>query len=838
MLFAMPLFRIEAVRLGLFMARRPSHPRWLLLLLLVASLTSATAQTTGVILGTVRDKRSQEPLVGVTILADGTTPTDRPNGTTTDADGRYRLVLPTGTYALKATLVGYQPLTKFNVVLSSGNAPQITFELDEASTDLQEVVVKYNRSVQVASIETPNSVQRLTAEEIKANPGSNGDISRVLQTLPGVAAAGAGGFRNDLNIRGGASGENVCYLDGIEIPTINHFSTQGATGGPQGLINPIFIDEATLSSSAFNARYDNPLSAVLQLRQREGNPERLQTNLRLSGSEFGATLEGPLSAKTTFLSSVRRSYLQYFFTLIDLNIRPAYWDFQYKITHRFSKKTTLTTLGIGSIDDFGFAQVRQPTEQTEYELLNNPIIKQTTYTVGLALKRLLPNGFTELTASRSVFNNRLDRFENARNGDEAYRTLKSVSQEAENKLRLTVNQNAGPWEFSYGGMAQLVHYDNDFLAKLTSDVLDGQGKLVRPGLKINFNTVINFAKYGAFGQVSRRFLDERLNLSLGLRTDMNSFTTNGNDPLRTLSPRLSASWQLADRWRLNASLGRYYKIPSYTVLGFRNENGRLVNRSAHYIRSDHAVAGLEYIPSPSLRITLEGFYKQYADYPVSVRDGVSLANQGNIFGAIGNEAVASVGRGRAYGLEAFVQQKFTRKLFFVLALTLFKSEFTGADGQYRPSAWDSRYIFSGQLGRKFPRGWEMGLKLVFQGGLPNTPFDLTASRQNFLATGAGVLDYSRLNTERLGSYKRFDFRMDKKWSRRKVSFDAYFDVQNAFVFGVPGSPQYTFQHTTDLTTFDTTDKLPVAADGSNAKPLILPNDSPVVLPTIGFVVEF
>ncbi|MBC8151512.1 MAG: TonB-dependent receptor, partial [Bacteroidetes bacterium] len=227
--------------------------------------TVANAQNTGVILGTAKDKRTQEPLAGATIVADGT-----PNGTTTDAEGRYRLTLPTGTYTLRATLLGYQPATKFNVVLSSGNSQQLTFDLDETTTDLAEVQVKVNRSIQVASLETPNSVQRLTAEEIKANPGSNGDISRVIQTLPGVAAASANGFRNDLNIRGGASGENVYYLDGIEIPTINHFSTQGATGGPQGIINPIFIEDATLSSSSFNARYDNPLSAVLQLRQREG----------------------------------------------------------------------------------------------------------------------------------------------------------------------------------------------------------------------------------------------------------------------------------------------------------------------------------------------------------------------------------------------------------------------------------------------------------------------------------------------------------------------------------------------------------------------------------------
>ena len=114
--------------------------------------------------------------------------------------------------------------------------------------------------------------------------------------------------------------ENVYYLDGVEIPVINHFATQGAAGGPTGILNVSFIEDATLASSAFHARYDNPLSSVLQFRQRDGNPERFQGNFRLSGTEAALTAEGPLSAKgrTTFLASARRSYLQFLFQALDL----------------------------------------------------------------------------------------------------------------------------------------------------------------------------------------------------------------------------------------------------------------------------------------------------------------------------------------------------------------------------------------------------------------------------------------------------------------------------------------------------------------------------------------
>ncbi len=135
----------------------------------------------------------------------------------------------------------------------------------------------------------------------------------------------------------------------------------------------------------------------------------------------------------------------------------------------------------------------------------------------------------------------------------------------------------------------------------------------------------------------RNLLGDRLSLSFGVRTDLNSFTDNGLNPLETISPRLAASYALSNQWKLNASVGRYFKTPIYTVLGFRDLEGNFLNRDSKYIRSDHYVCGVEFLPTPSTRFTVESFYKRYANYPVSVRDGISLANQGGEFGAIGNE---------------------------------------------------------------------------------------------------------------------------------------------------------------------------------------------------------
>ncbi|GAB2777729.1 hypothetical protein HNQ93_001755 [Hymenobacter luteus] len=802
------------------------------------SATSAWAQSTGVLTGTVRDRKTQEVVPGVTVVLEGTT-----LGTSSDEEGRYRLTdIPTGSYNVRASFVGYEPLLRANVVITSGNASIINLELNSSSQQLSEVQVVGNRAIRVATAETPLSVQRINTEEIKSNPGGNFDISKVIQTLPGVGGGGTGGtagFRNDIIIRGGAPNENVYYLDGIEVPVINHFQTQGSSGGPTGILNVSFIEDVTLSSSAFEARYDNVLSSVLQFRQRDGNPDRVQGNVRLSGTEVAATLEGPLAKNTTFLASARRSYLQFLFKAIDLPIRPNYWDFQYKVTTKLSPKTTLTSLGLGAIDHFELAVPRKTSPDKEYTLRSTPTIDQWNYTVGLALRQLLENGYLNVALSRTQLNNKLDQFEDRTTTEESRRVLLTRSGETENKLRIDVNKAVGRWQYAYGLVGQFVQYDSRFFNRIRNEVRDAQGNLVSPRVDVNFRTDIDFARFGAFGQVTRTLLpDDRLTVSAGLRTDGNSFTEDGGNLLRTLSPRVSASYALASRWNLNGSIGRYYKIPPSTILGFRDENGNPVNKGSRYIRSDHYVAGLEFLPTAATRFTLEGFYKKYSHYPVSVRDGISLANLGGDFSALGNEAVSSTGKGRAFGAELFFQQKLAKKIFAVASLTAFRSEFSGANGQYRPSAWDSRFLTSALLGRKFTKGWEMGFKYRFAGGSPYTPFDLEASQASYLAVGRGVLDYSRLNTIRLGSFQQFDFRLDKKFNWRRTSIDLFLDVQNAFLLKNPSLPSYTFQRTADNAGFVSTDGQPIRPDGSNAVPTLLQDDDPTVTPTIGFILEF
>ena len=792
----------------------------LILILVLFSGSFLFAQTNGRVSGMVKDKNTQEELSGVVLSFIG----EDTIQTVSDENGSFSLQIPVGRYNLEATSLGYQPYIAYNINVSSGNTQIRQIEMDEDSQRLQEVVILSGKSVRATDMVTPLATQRLTSEEIKANPGGNFDVSKVIQVLPGVSG-GTTPNRNDIIVRGGGPSENVYYLDGIEIPVLNHFQTQGASGGATGILNVSFIEDVQLTSSAFDSRYGNALASTIVIKQRNGNPDKLSGNVRLSGTEFATMLEGPLSKKTTFMASARRSYLQFLFQILDLPIRPDYYDFQYKVNHKIDSKTELNFIGIGAIDNFELAIPKESDANTAYINRANPLIKQWNYTIGASLKRRVENGYFTLALSRNMFFNGADRYENnaLKTGDKLFE-LKS--REIENKLRFDMNKYLDGWKYSYGVDAQYVKYDADIFNTLS------------PTNSFTSNTAIDFFKFGAYGHVSKYFLDEKFLVSGGIRADVNTFTKNGLNPLQALSPRISFSYALDDQWNVSASVGSYYKVPVYTMLGYKDAANVLVNKNLKYSNAIHYTVGTQFVPRNDLRFTLEAFYKDYNNYPVSLVDGISYANIGTDFSAVGSDAYDSFGKGRVYGVEAYLQQKLVNNLFYVASATLFKSEFAGTDRQYIASTWDYGFLVSGTLGYKFRKNWDVGIKYRIAGGQPYTPFDMQASTQTYLSNGTGTLDFSQLNSEILHVFNQLDLRVDKKFNFKNVSLDLFLDFQNILRYKTPSLPKFTFERTDDNLDFKTTDGQSIKADGSNAIPLILQERSATVVPSIGFIFEF
>ncbi|MEO0330587.1 MAG: TonB-dependent receptor, partial [Bacteroidota bacterium] len=753
--------------------------------------------------------RTEEPLIGVTVRLEDST-----LGSITDVNGFYTIKnIPTQSYNITASYVGYQSSTRYNVIIRSGGNSNINFTLQEALDELSEVVVQ--ASPFEKRMETPNSIQRLSQEEIATYPGGNNDIAKVVQSLPGVS--GSVGFRNDVIIRGGAPNENVYYLDGVEIPNINHFATQGSAGGPVGLLNVSFIEGVTLSTSSFPAQYDNVLSGVLQFDQRNGDPRNRRLNFRLGASEAAVTLEGPLFkmpaedslANTTFIFSVRRSYLQFLFQLIDLPFLPDYWDYQYKINHKIDDRNEINLIGIGSLDDFQINPPEDATQDQQAVLDQVPVIRQWTSTVGLSWRKRFKEGkgFFRATVSGNILNNDFRQFaDNVNETDEIFR---NESVEDENKLRFELTNFLNDWTLSSGFLAQYSRYENN-----TTDVVNN----------VSFETNLDFFRYGIFAQASRSFFNERLTPAFGFRVDGNTFTDDGNNVLNTFSPRVSLAYNVSPRWNLNASWGRYYKILPYTVLGFQDQNGDFANQDGDYTRSDHYVAGLEFLPRRSTRITLEGFYKGYANYPISVRDGVSLANLGGDFSVLGNEEITTDGLGRAYGAEFLLQQKLTRNFYGILAYTLYWSEFTGSDGAFRPSLWDNRHLLTFTGGYKLPRNWEVGLRVRYLGPAPFAPVDIETSTDTYPIF---FFDYDLLGDTRLGAFNQTDIRVDKKWNFSSWTLNLFFEIQNILGSDLPQPPSYVLAR-------------------NDAGQIALPRnlveieeaDNSSILPTLGIVIDF
>ena len=729
--------------------------------------SSPVSAQLGEVRGRLYDHKNNEGIPFANIIIDG-----KPSkGTTTDSAGNYilRKVDP-GYIRLVVSVLGYEKKTTEDFLVTKSHPVFFDIAIDETSVNLQTVEVR--PSLTEKKEDSPLSVQSLSIQEIEKSPGANRDISKVIQSLPGVAQTVS--YRNDIVVRGGGPSENRFYLDGVEIPNLIHCATQGSSGGSVGIVNVDFIRQVDLYTSAFQARRGNTLSSVLEMTQIEGNKDKFGGRFTIGSSDIGLTLNGPIGSKSTLMFSVRRSYLQFLFGLLKLPFLPTYNDYQVKYKWNITAKDQLSFISIGSLDDSKLnTGIKNPDETQKYLLGYLPEYYQWSYTVGLVYRHFRQKGNDTWVLSRNMLNNESTKYSgNVEIADSLL--LKLKSQEIENKFRYEGVTDAGSWKFTYGAGLEYAKYTNQTYQKLF--LLDSVRIL-------NYNSTLELWKYSAFGQISKNFFDERLQFSLGFRLDGNTYSNLMVNPLNQFSPRFSASYQFAKGWFMNFNAGRYYQLPAYTTLGFRDNGGRLVNDSLgiKYISCDHLVLGLEYQYRANAMISLEGFYKYYQNYPLSLYDSVSLASKGSDFGIVGDEPVTPSSKGRAYGFEVLFRDINLFKFNVIISYTFVRSEFTNYYGAYIPSAWDNRNLLNLTVSRKFKYNWQVGIKYRYAGGAPYTPWDYNKSSlvAAWNVQGRGYLDYAQYNTLRLKDFNQLDLRVDKAFYFKKWSLMVYLDIQNA-----------------------------------------------------------
>ena len=792
---------------------------YILILIITAVSDSLGQDNSGVIKGRIFNAKTNEGVPFATVQIFGTT-----IGAISDYDGNYSFTgIKPGFVELRASSIGFKPFVSQAILVTNSNPVNLDIPLEENTTMIGEVVIK--ASPFLKRIESPVSARIIGIDEIEKNPGGNRDISKVIQSFPGVASTPA--FRNDVIVRGGGPNENRFYIDNVEIPYLNHFSTQGASGGPIGIINVDFVQSVDFISGAFPASRGNALSSVLNFTFTDGNKDKLKFRTTVGASDLGLTIDGPSGPNSTFLVSARRSYLQFLFGLLELPFLPNYTDFQFKYKVRLDDKNELTVIGLGAKDDFSLNLKANETEYQRYLLDNIPVQEQYSYTFGLVYKHFTKGGFDTWVLSRNYLNN--SQYKYAGNIEiPDNRLLDYLSGEGEIKGRYekTIFGDNG-FRFNMGGGMEYGHYRNSTYRKIFTATGESS---------IDYETNLKIGKFNLFGQVSRSYLEEKLRLSLGVRTDFNTWSQTMANPFTQLSPRFSASYALSEKLNVNFNIGRYYQLPPYTALGYSNSEGLFLNKvnDLKYIRSDHFVAGLELIPEENIQFTLEGFYKDYSRYPFSVRDQVPLSSKSAGYGIFGDEELVSTSGGRAYGFELLGRFKEFKKTNMVFSYTFVRSEFRDRSSSWIPSSWDNRHLFNVTATTQLERNWDIGFKWRFVGGAPFTPYDLELSslKAAWDLQGEGYLDYSRFNTERLKSFHQLDVRVDKQYFFKGWSLMLYVDVQN--LYNHQSDQPSILLRETGLDGQPVTD--PEDPDRYSLK--FIEGSSGTVLPTIGIIVEF
>lgn len=701
----------------------------------------------GTITGKVTDKMTKEPIPGVNIVVIGTT-----IGAATDINGFFEIRgLEVGTYQLRVSAIGFNTVVRTDVVVNNVKPTEMLIELTETVIELQGVTVK-SEYFDMNPTEL-NSVISFGYEEIRRAPGGFEDVVRALSVLPGVAQANPG--RNDLVVRGGAPSENLYVVDGFVVPNINHFGSQGATGGPLSYINLDFVRDVTFSTGGFSSLYGDKLSSVLKIDLRDGRKDRIGGKGTISASQFGLNLEGPVSSNSNFIFSARRSYLDFIFNAAGFNFVPEYYDFLTKFSYDIDSKTQLSYLFIGAFDNVKFNNNDSEDLYENSRILGSDQIQ---YLTGISYRKLLNKGFYTVSLSRNFVD-----YDTSQRDTLLNPIFLNKSREGENELKLDfVYKLSSSSELNLGASAKLI--------KFTADV-----KL--PGFRTSFGEFLSitslitsrrYYKYGFYGQYSD-VLFNRLMISLGARGDYFNGINNGF----VISPRFTLSYVLSELANLNFSTGIYHQSPSYIWLSAYDSN-----KDLKPVRVYQYVLGYERKLRDDIRMKVEGFYKDYSNYPTSkLRPYLVLANTGAGFGggddnfsSFGLEPLVSSGKGFSRGVEFSMQKKASETPHYaILSVTYSESYFAGLDGIQRSGSYDQKWIVNLSAGYKFNNKWEASLKFRFATGNPYTPFNPDGTQS--------VVNY---NSSRFEPLHSLDVRFDRRWDFKKLALITYLDVQNIY----------------------------------------------------------
>jgi hypothetical protein len=721
---------------------------WICIFFFLVLMTARSHQPTGTIKGMVVNTESKEPVSGVNILLLTTQ-----LGTTTDSTGRYTIDgVPAGSYSAAFQNVAYARLVRPDVIVRPDRITYVNAELKEQLiiSDQVDVQSEYFRKDDLA----PVSSVSFNFEEVRRAPGSAGDVSRVLMALPSVGQFNHNA--NDLVVRGGSPFENGFYVDGIQIPNINHFPVQGASGGPIGLINVDFLDDVTFHTGGFPATFGNRLSSIVDMKFRDGNRDAIDTQLDFSMQGIGGIIEGPLPAKrgSWFLSG-RRSYLDLILKIMGEGAVPLYGDVHAKVTLDIDSRNTLTLLDIfGS----GSSEIsRQSAIDNGEETYGRTGYNENT--AGATWRSFWSDHAYTVTSLSYTFITEKDDWNNpvdesnivTRNDYEGFIHLRSVGYFQIDKSKKI--------EAGFDGEYNPTRFENFFNSTT--------GRLGTTLPPVSTQKDFSTSRGGVFMNYIWIPADH-LTLAIGLRGDYTAL----NQRFR-LSPRFSAGWQITERLALSGSAGIFYQALPSVILSQEESNKNLKDPAAiHYI------AGLEYMLTVDTKFSVEVYDKEYRNLPLEPSDpSLSIIDEGRSGGSFKNyTGLTDNGEAYARGVELLLQKKLAKDFYGLISFSLSSTRYRDYSGQWRDRAYDNRYLFCIIGGYKPNNTWEFSVRWNIAGGVPYTPFDIAQST----AARIGIIDQTRINGERYPDYHSLSVRADKRFNFQHSSITLYFMTLNTY----------------------------------------------------------
>jgi hypothetical protein len=721
------------------------------LFLLLFLNTSLLAQpSSGRIQGVVEDAVTKEELAGVNILV-----LDTQRGATTDLNGNFFIEnLPPGTYRLQFEYIGYSS-RKITDIIVSPNKP-VTLKVLLTEELLESETITVSAGYFVEEMMAQPSILGLSREEIRRFPGGFEDVVRTVSTLPGVAINESGG-RNDLLVRGGGPSENLFIINNIEIPNINHFGTQGSSSGSLSFINLDFVDNITFSTGGFSVRYGDKMSSTLTLDLARGRNDRIGSKLLVSATQFGANFEGPIGETRDFIFSARQSYLDLIFKAAGLPFVPVYTDFNFIMNYDLSSRDKLFVLGLAAIDRVDRDQSSEENRVFNAGILGN---SQNQYITGINYRHLMDNGYYDVTFNLNKYD-----FDFSQIDENRSPYFETAADEIESGIKLQRFLSfSDKIKFLGGISAKYIRNKNN--VSFADTIFNRSGNripLTTLGIEPQTDIDKNTSKYALFSELDWK-PGSGIDLVLGLRADYYSFL---EDPLY-LSPRLIMKFQASDHISYKASVGLYHQPPSY-VWTVNPEN-----RDLKALRNTMGILGVDYLFQDDLRMSIEGYYKQYDDLPTGTIPGINdyliITNTGTGYGgreddfqSFGYYTLISAADGYAYGFEWLLQKKYSRiPCYGQVSLAYSKSVFTAGNGIEYPGQFDQRWIFNISGGYKFNEKWEISTKYRFFTGAPYTP--VYHPSENPLNTG----EIQNILNNRLYLRPSYDFWEDKIDSRQDI----------------------------------------------------------------------